>query len=76
MTEMTEICADNRNGSPRETIHSVRISWTNIRVSTKTQKSLCNCFQTKKMPKEIIRNGIIAYILQKYYRTYICLLKS
>ncbi|CAG2173708.1 unnamed protein product, partial [Oppiella nova] len=44
------------NGSPGETIHSVRISWTNIRVSTKTQKSMYNCFQTKKMPKEIIRN--------------------
>ena len=68
---MSEINADNRNGSPRETIHSVRISWTNIRVSTKTQKSFYNWFQTKKMPKEIIRNGIIAYILQKYYLYYL-----
>ena len=63
---MSEINADNRNGSPRETIHSVRISWTNIRVSTKTQKSIYNYFQNKTLPKEIIRNGIIAYILQKY----------
>ncbi|CAG2175813.1 unnamed protein product [Oppiella nova] len=51
---MSELNADNR--SPGETIHSVRISWTNIRVSTKTQKSMYNCFQTKKLPKEIIRN--------------------
>ncbi|CAG2179611.1 unnamed protein product [Oppiella nova] len=53
---MSEIIADNRNGSPGETIHSVCISWTNIQVMTKTQKSIYNCFQTNKTPKEILRN--------------------
>ncbi|CAG2172592.1 unnamed protein product [Oppiella nova] len=53
---MSEINADNRIGSPGETLHSVGISWTNIRVSTKTQKFIYNFFETKKMPKEIIRN--------------------
>ncbi|CAG2167089.1 unnamed protein product [Oppiella nova] len=52
--EMIEINTANR--SPGETIHSVRISWTNIRVSTKTQKSMYNCFQTNETPKEILRN--------------------
>ena len=58
MIETSEIIADNRNGMSRETIHSVCISWTNIQVLTKTQKSIYNCFQTNKTPKVILRNGI------------------
>ena len=58
MIEMSEIIAGNRNGMSRETIHSVSISWTNIQVMTKTQKSIYNCFQNNKTPKEILRNGI------------------
>ena len=45
------------NGQVGDVIQSVSLSWRNIHVMTKPQKSIYNLYKTNQAPKEVLRNG-------------------